>query len=151
MVLAAYRAARPGPHFAELRASDIYAVAAGDVASVRVLLACAPCSARAGTGPSRSMSSAGALSSHWPRQAVVMVADRCEEARYAVVARELRIAGYVIKQRTAAATAIGSRRTYTHRLRISLSIYQIGRHGFSRRNGADSRPAPALGRRAVLC
>jgi hypothetical protein len=80
-----------------------------------------------------------------------MVADRCEEARYAVVAGELRIAGYVIKQRTAAATAIGSRRTYTHRLRISLSIYQIGRHGFSRRNGADSRPAPALGRRAVLC
>jgi len=64
----------------------------------------------------------------------------------------LRIAGYVIKQRTAAATAIGSRRTYTYRLRISLSIYRIGRHGFSRRNGADSRRAPALalGRRAVF-
>jgi len=149
MVLAAYRAARPGPRFAELRASHIYVVAAGDVvscahelapshrnvarvhhdastsgsrlvyggraiglalhqavryrpdlrtvvgwlsttawlrsergrhaddmlsaeqtelfASCGVLLACAPCSARARTGASRSMSSTGALSSHWPR------------------------------------------------------------------------------------
>jgi acyl dehydratase len=34
--LAAYRAARPGPHFADLRAGDVYVVAAGDVVS------CAP-------------------------------------------------------------------------------------------------------------